>query len=186
MRTTPDQPLVSHSQILCTVVVALIQYLFLCTFCWMLSEGIMLYLLVVRVFGSATKRWYFLLFLGWGKLLLKPLVGQEGLGTRLLWPHLSCPTAIHQVLLPDWLYYTHAHAKYGRYQWCDSNYYFYMHRCSTSCSCYFSWITIWRLQNRSLVCIVNFATLQTFTGQGLSKCFFPKSFDYEFDSSHND
>jgi hypothetical protein len=33
----------------------------------MLSEGILLYLLVVRVFGNMAKRWYLLLILGWGK-----------------------------------------------------------------------------------------------------------------------
>ena len=58
---------VSYSQVLCTVVAALLQYLFLCVFCWMLSEGIMLYLLVVKVFGNLAKRWYLLLLLGWGK-----------------------------------------------------------------------------------------------------------------------
>ena len=33
----------------------------------MLAEGIMLYLLVVRVFGKAAQKWYYLLILGWGK-----------------------------------------------------------------------------------------------------------------------
>ena len=33
----------------------------------MLCEGIMLYLLVVRVFGNAAQRWYWLLIVGWGK-----------------------------------------------------------------------------------------------------------------------
>ena len=52
---------------LCTFVAALIQYFFLCVFCWMLAEGIMLYLLVVRVFGTAAQKWYWLLILGWGE-----------------------------------------------------------------------------------------------------------------------
>jgi hypothetical protein len=34
----------------------------------MLAEGIMLYLLVVRVFGTIASRWYYLLILGWGKM----------------------------------------------------------------------------------------------------------------------
>jgi len=34
----------------------------------MLAEGIMLYLLVVKVFGRAAEKWYYLLILGWGKL----------------------------------------------------------------------------------------------------------------------
>ena len=54
-------------QWLCTLVAALLHYLFLCVFCWMLAEGIMLYLLVVRVFGTAAKKWYYLLILGWGE-----------------------------------------------------------------------------------------------------------------------
>jgi len=35
----------------------------------MLAEGIMLYLLVVRVFGSAAEKWYYLLILGWGECM---------------------------------------------------------------------------------------------------------------------
>ena len=46
-----------------------LQYLFLCVFCWMLSEGIMLYFLVVRVFSNVAKRWYLLLLLGWGECI---------------------------------------------------------------------------------------------------------------------
>lgn len=57
----------SHLQWLCTVVAAILHYLFLCVLCWMLAEGIMLYFLVVRVFGSAARKWYYLLPIGWGK-----------------------------------------------------------------------------------------------------------------------
>jgi hypothetical protein len=49
------------------VIAALLHYLFLCVFCWMLAEGIMLYMLVVRVFGSSAENWHYLLLLGWGK-----------------------------------------------------------------------------------------------------------------------
>jgi hypothetical protein len=51
----------------CMVIAALLHYLFLCVFCWMLAEGIMLYMLVVRVFGSSAENWHYLLLLGWGK-----------------------------------------------------------------------------------------------------------------------
>lgn len=44
-----------------------LHYLLLCVFCWMLAEGIMLYLLLVRVFGNAAQKWNFLLALGWGE-----------------------------------------------------------------------------------------------------------------------
>ena len=54
-------------QWVCTVVAAVLHYLFLCVFCWMLAEGIMLYMLVVRVFGSVAEKWYYLLLLGWGE-----------------------------------------------------------------------------------------------------------------------
>ena len=42
-------------------------YFLLATFFWMLSEGIMLYILLVKVFGNATKKWYWLLVIGWGE-----------------------------------------------------------------------------------------------------------------------
>lgn len=48
-----------------------LHYLLLCVFCWMLAEGIMLYLLLVRVFGNAAKKWYFLLALGWGEFTIQ-------------------------------------------------------------------------------------------------------------------
>ncbi|XP_019848842.1 PREDICTED: adhesion G protein-coupled receptor E2-like isoform X2 [Amphimedon queenslandica] len=51
---------------LCSVVAGLLHYLFLCVFCWSLAEGIMLYILIVRVYGSLADRWYLLLPLGWG------------------------------------------------------------------------------------------------------------------------
>ena len=58
-------------QWLCAVVAGLLHYLFLCVFCWMLAEAIMLYLMIVkvfvRVFGRADDKWYYLLPLGWGK-----------------------------------------------------------------------------------------------------------------------
>ena len=40
----------------------------------MLAEGIMLYLLVVRVFGKAAQKWYYLLILGWGKCTVHSFV----------------------------------------------------------------------------------------------------------------
>uniref|UniRef100_A0A1X7VIB5 G-protein coupled receptors family 2 profile 2 domain-containing protein n=1 Tax=Amphimedon queenslandica TaxID=400682 RepID=A0A1X7VIB5_AMPQE len=51
---------------LCSVLAGSLHYLFLCVFCWSLAEGIMLYILIVRVYGSLADRWYLLLPLGWG------------------------------------------------------------------------------------------------------------------------
>ncbi|CAI8057679.1 Adhesion G protein-coupled receptor L3 [Geodia barretti] len=56
----------THIKWLCATVAALLHYLFLCVFCWMLAEGILLYVLVVRAFTTNFKKWYYLLPLGWG------------------------------------------------------------------------------------------------------------------------
>ena len=52
---------------LCMFTTALLHYFLLCSLCWMLCEGVMLYLMIVKVFGTAAKRWYWFLLLGWGK-----------------------------------------------------------------------------------------------------------------------
>ena len=59
---------------LCTTITALLHYSFLCVFCWMLAEGILLYLLVVRVFRRAAQKWYYLLIFGWGKCTVHSVV----------------------------------------------------------------------------------------------------------------
>ncbi|CAI8057672.1 Latrophilin-like protein LAT-2 [Geodia barretti] len=56
----------THIKWLCATVAALLHYLFLCVFCWMLAEGILLYVLVVRAFTTNFKKWYYLLPFGWG------------------------------------------------------------------------------------------------------------------------
>ena len=57
----------THFQIGCTFVAALLHYFFLASFCWMLCEGVMLYLMLVVVFSTMAKRWWFFLLLGWSK-----------------------------------------------------------------------------------------------------------------------
>ena len=55
-------------QAACTVVAALLHYLFTAVFSWMLCEGILLYFLIVKVlsFKFTKKKWpYFIL--GWGE-----------------------------------------------------------------------------------------------------------------------
>ncbi len=47
----------------------LLHYFFLSAFCWMLCEGVMLYLLLVVVFSQVAKKWWFFLLLGYGELL---------------------------------------------------------------------------------------------------------------------
>ena len=46
---------------------ALLQYLFLSAFCWMMCEGIMLYLLLTVVFSSLSKKWWLFMILGYCK-----------------------------------------------------------------------------------------------------------------------
>ena len=52
---------------------ALLQYFFLAAFCWMLCEGIMLYLMLVVVFSTLSKNWWFFLIIGWGKNVARRL-----------------------------------------------------------------------------------------------------------------
>ena len=59
-----------REQIPCNVVTALIQYFLLAAFCWMMCEGIMLYLMLVVVFTTLSKKWWFFLLLGWGQYYL--------------------------------------------------------------------------------------------------------------------
>ena len=51
----------------CAFVAALLHYFFLAAFCWMLCEGVMLYLKLVVVFSNLSKKWWFYLLLGWGE-----------------------------------------------------------------------------------------------------------------------
>ena len=53
------------------IVAAVTHYFLLAAFFWMLCEGIMLYILLVKVFGNATEKWYWLLIIGWGKSQLE-------------------------------------------------------------------------------------------------------------------
>ena len=55
-------------QVSCIVVAALLHYLFLSVFCWMLCEGIMLYLMLVLVFSKLSKKWWMFLIIGYGEL----------------------------------------------------------------------------------------------------------------------
>lgn len=59
-------PVIIHVQWLCSTVAAVLHYLFLCVFCWSLAEGIMVYVLIVRIFSSTFEKWYYFLPLGWG------------------------------------------------------------------------------------------------------------------------
>ncbi|XP_065916129.1 adhesion G protein-coupled receptor E2-like isoform X3 [Dysidea avara] len=57
----------TYNKVVCTVVAALLHYLFTAVFSWMLCEGILLYVFLVKVFnlGSFTKKKLYFIF-GWG------------------------------------------------------------------------------------------------------------------------
>ena len=54
-------------QIPCAIVTGILHYLFLAVFSWMLCEGVMLYLMLVKVFSSLPKKLWFFLLLGYGE-----------------------------------------------------------------------------------------------------------------------
>ena len=60
-----------HTQVSCVVVAVLLQYFFTSAFCWMLCEGVMLYMMLVTVFGNKLNHQSFFLLLGWGELNYK-------------------------------------------------------------------------------------------------------------------
>lgn len=49
---------------------ALVQYFFLAAFSWMLCEGVLLYLMLVVVFGSLIRKWWVFFVFGWGKCVV--------------------------------------------------------------------------------------------------------------------
>jgi len=69
-------------------VTALIQYFLLAAFCWMMCEGVMLYLMLVVVFTELSKKWWFFFLLGWGMYTLHILVWVYVL-TNALYLHVS-------------------------------------------------------------------------------------------------
>ena len=55
-----------HIQVGCAIVAVLLHYLFLSAFCWMLCEGIILFLLLVIVFSNMSKQLWPFLLIGYG------------------------------------------------------------------------------------------------------------------------
>ncbi len=50
---------------------ALLHYFFLATFTWTLCEAVLVYILLVKVFGANERKWIYLyLALGWGEIWL--------------------------------------------------------------------------------------------------------------------
>eukprot|EP00731_Ephydatia_muelleri_P004746 Em0002g922a len=64
-----------HNEAACKVVAALLQYFWLSAFCWMMCEGVMLYLMLIVVFSSLKDKWWFFFLLGWLPPLLFVVIG---------------------------------------------------------------------------------------------------------------
>lgn len=65
MVTTDSSP--SH-QMPCKVMAVLLHFFFLSAFAWMLVEGLHLYSMVVKVFGSEGSKHFYYYGIGWGRL----------------------------------------------------------------------------------------------------------------------
>ncbi len=59
-------------QAACSVVAVLLHYLYLVSFMWMLMEGVVLYVLLVKVFIQKTKKLYLIIFtvLSYGEIIV--------------------------------------------------------------------------------------------------------------------
>ena len=64
-------------QVACKFVVPLLlYYLFTAAFSWMLCEGVMLFLMLVVVFSSLSKKWWPFFIFGWGRSFFPPTFKQ--------------------------------------------------------------------------------------------------------------
>lgn len=61
------------SQLPCKVMAVLLHFFFLSAFAWMLVEGLHLYSMVVKVFGSEGSKHFYYYGIGWGKSALRSL-----------------------------------------------------------------------------------------------------------------
>lgn len=57
----------SMSQLPCKVMAVLLHFFFLSAFAWMLVEGLHLYSMVVKVFGSEGSKHFYYYGIGWGR-----------------------------------------------------------------------------------------------------------------------
>ncbi len=62
----------------CVFVAVWLHYFFLASFCWMLCEGIMLYLMLVVVFSKLSEKWWFFLLVGYGECCMLSVMACPG------------------------------------------------------------------------------------------------------------
>ena len=76
----------SSQQGACIFVAALLHYFLLASFCWMLCEGAMLYVLLVLVFKKSSAKWWYFFLFGWGESRVSMATWlQKGLGDKGRW-----------------------------------------------------------------------------------------------------
>ncbi|XP_013924545.1 PREDICTED: CD97 antigen [Thamnophis sirtalis] len=80
---------ISTNTMACVVIAGLLHYSFLCVFCWMLLEGVQLYLMVVQVFNThSLKHWHiFLVGYGFPAVLvgISAAINSKGYSSRNCW-----------------------------------------------------------------------------------------------------
>lgn len=68
----------SLSQLPCKIMAVLLHFFFLCAFAWMLVEGLHLYSMVIKVFGSEDSKHFYYYAIGWGEYILQVLSAMCG------------------------------------------------------------------------------------------------------------
>ncbi|XP_034263197.1 adhesion G protein-coupled receptor E5 isoform X1 [Pantherophis guttatus] len=80
---------ISRNTTACVVIAGLLHYSFLCVFCWMLLEGVQLYVMVVQVFNThSLKHWHiFLVGYGFPAVLvgISAAINSKGYSSRNCW-----------------------------------------------------------------------------------------------------
>lgn len=83
----------SLSQLPCKIMAVLLHFFFLCAFAWMLVEGLHLYSMVVKVFGSEGSKHFYYYAIGWGEYNILQ-TGSE----RKVWRMQQTTTICHTLL----------------------------------------------------------------------------------------
>uniref|UniRef100_A0A8C5SSN1 CD97 antigen n=1 Tax=Laticauda laticaudata TaxID=8630 RepID=A0A8C5SSN1_LATLA len=80
---------ISSNTTACAVVAGLLHYSFLCVFCWMLLEGVQLYLMVVQVFNTHSLKHWHIFLVGYGipavLVGISAAIDSKGYSSRNCW-----------------------------------------------------------------------------------------------------
>lgn len=91
----------SLSQLPCKIMAVLLHFFFLCAFAWMLVEGLHLYSMVIKVFGSEGSKHFYYYAIGWGEYNILQHLAKCGECSRppqsgILYWH-SMPSLTHDI-----------------------------------------------------------------------------------------